>query len=532
MKILFALNQNNDITVEEKLLEYYKAITGAEFEFTKEYDLSGVINELRLESFDVLIINEELERDNSITTTYIDDLTDKFSNLRIIMIIKSEHEDDSYVKRLFNLGVYDLLFSNDISIERIVNLIINPRKKAEAKIYLNLHDVEDVVIENELNYIKEDELNTIIGYFKSISEEDYSSTFDHVINQYNETQRIYLINNIPEFILSSLKERSNYNYLKYKANIDKDSNEDEDILVKYKELSSNDNPKEDSTLKKESKFRFPSIGFQQKTIVKEKIVTKVEKEYINIVPDDYKKVVALIGERKSGVTTITSLLASKYSTDKKILVIDVAENGLFARNSWGNERVVEKDNLKELSLNSNLLIIKPKCSTQIMDLIENYKYQNDIILIDADFNFPINILKWIDMVMHISSLDIMDVRRSKAYFRKAMLEGVNLSKVYLVINKHVNCKVKTKDIMVLYKEPIPYIESKNDGIPINDYYHTVPFDEDFYRNSLSSYIYVEEDAKCSDFVDKSISKLADMIYPVNKSGKGKGLISKLTKKIF
>lgn len=216
LKILFAINQNMDNTTEENLLKYYKNFTGEEFTYSKEYDLSGVRSRLIVENFGVVVLNEELERDNSITTTYIDELTDKYPSLRIILITMSDHERDPYIKKLFNIGTYDLLYTHDISIEAIVNLLISPRTKAEAKMYLELSDVDDAVVEKELTYIPDDQLDNITSFFERTDKENISLVFDRVYSQYNEKQMIYLCNHLPAEIKEVLKGNSLFENLTIK----------------------------------------------------------------------------------------------------------------------------------------------------------------------------------------------------------------------------------------------------------------------------------------------------------------------------
>lgn len=205
MNILFALNQNTEKITEEMILNSYKEFAGKEFTYSKEYDLSGVKTRLKLEKFDILILNEELERDNLITTTYIDEITDKHTDCRIILVVMSSHEKDSYIRRLFNIGAYDLIYSHDINIETLVNLIATPRTKVEAKLYLDLHDVDDAKVESELKYIPDEQLGNILAFFDKTLTEDLPEVFERVYHQYNEYQRIYLFNNLTEEMKSALK---------------------------------------------------------------------------------------------------------------------------------------------------------------------------------------------------------------------------------------------------------------------------------------------------------------------------------------
>ncbi|WP_406241999.1 hypothetical protein ACF3M2_13900 [Tissierella carlieri] len=421
LKILFALNQDLNYNLEKRILHEYEKENGYDFNFDKAISVNEIKEKVK--GFDLLILNEELENENLITVKVIEEIRNISETTRIIFIANSENKDETFIEKIYNLEVYDLIFSDDIRFELITRLIKKSRSKIEALEYYKRIDISEA--ENE-----EKKRRTVI-----------------------------------------------------------------------KEDKANKSPT--------------------------KIITKIEKEYVYIIPDDYKKVVAILGERKSGVTTVVSLLAANYSKSKKVLVIDAAENGLFSIKSWGNENIVIDEDYKELRLNDNLLVIKPNDNNQILNLIETHKYKNDIVLIDADLTLEQNILKWIDMIIHVSTLDIMDINKCKIYLRQAMIEGVNLSKVYLVINKHIKCKITSRNLIGLYKRQIPYLEGENGGLQINDTIIEIPFDKEFYKNSLSSQVYVDESIMSTDIINKSIDELSNFIYPIKSKKKGIGLINRL-----
>lgn len=333
MKVLFALNQNKQTDVENKLLTQFTSYTEKTFEIVKEYDLSGIVQRFKLEQFDVLVLNEELERNNPVTTTFIDDLTDKFSKTRIVLIVQSDHEKDAYIKKLFNIGIYDLLYSHDITIENIVSLIIKPRNKAEAKIYLDLHDIDDVEVENEKKYIPEDELFNILNYFANIDEEDYVQAFEHIVSQYNDDQIIYLIKKLPEGVKVYLEQVKNMTYMEYRnrqfnvPTIEEIPEEDiEESLPKNETKAKAKVEKAEKEDKVDKGFKlpnFPSMPSIQKAPTTEKIITKVET--VNVFPSDYKKIILLISPESTGKTEIATNLAVAISknTKKTVSLIDL-----------------------------------------------------------------------------------------------------------------------------------------------------------------------------------------------------------------
>lgn len=512
MKILFALNQNSETDSEEIILKEYQNLTGERFEYKKEYDLSGVMKSLQLEHFDLLILNEELERNNYVTTSYIDDLTDKYS-IRIIFIVQGSREDNSYAKRLFNIGVYDSLYSFDLDKETLVDLIIRPRTKAVAKTYLGIKELEDVTVESELEIIPEEEFLNILIHFNEIEKERYSDTFDHICSLYNNKQIIYLIKNIPKAIKDILEEANNDNYTNYNEIIgvfrkDEDSREQiiEENNIKEKQIKNkNTKVKKSINILKE--------GDSQR-------VAKIEQDYIiNVIPDDYRKVVAVIGDRRVGVTSIVSLLAYEYAKTKKVLVVDSTDNGMFKKIALGSENIENKEEYSGLKMDDNLYIIKPKKTDNTLNLIEQFKYKNNIILIETNLDFPANTLKWVDIVLNVVTLDISDLISLKDYLRNAMLLGVNSYKNVLVINKHLKIKITSKDIVNLVKGYIPFIEKENSGVNLNENMFIIPYDIKFYENDLSSQIYAEEKVIGTESININIHALANFIYPISKKKK-------------
>lgn len=204
MKVLFALNQNNDKEIETNILKEFKDRTSKNASFAKEYDTDGVKSKLNLEEFDILILNEDLERDESIYTSYVDEITDNHPDLRIIFLANSEHEGDLYVKKLFNIGVYDVIYAHDVSIDELVKLMTHPRTKAEAKEYLSLSSVEDVVMVEERSFIPEEQFNNIVNHLLDTEAKELTSVYEHIYKQYNKMQMVYLYKNLPKEIIEEL----------------------------------------------------------------------------------------------------------------------------------------------------------------------------------------------------------------------------------------------------------------------------------------------------------------------------------------
>ncbi|MFR3912832.1 MAG: hypothetical protein ACLTYB_17100, partial [Clostridium paraputrificum] len=112
MNVLFALTTapNNDLY--NTILSYYKRDYSEEFTYKTEYYLEGILKDLNDEHFDVVVIAERLGEE-VVDIDYIDRLTDLFTSTRVILIADDSHKGDTFLKRLWALGVYDCVFIKD-----------------------------------------------------------------------------------------------------------------------------------------------------------------------------------------------------------------------------------------------------------------------------------------------------------------------------------------------------------------------------------------------------------------------------------
>lgn len=136
MKVLFALNQDLDDKLEIKILSEFKKIQGYGFEFDKALNMNQIKEKMK-KNYDLLILNEELEIYNPVKINEIEAIRNISKETRIILIINSENKDETYTERMHSLGIYDLLFSEDISMKNILNLIIDLRTETRNAIYTN-----------------------------------------------------------------------------------------------------------------------------------------------------------------------------------------------------------------------------------------------------------------------------------------------------------------------------------------------------------------------------------------------------------
>lgn len=356
LKILFGLNQSSDNSIEEKILEVYEERTGKSFEYKKEFDLIGINKQITFNKYDILILNELLERQNTVTTDFLDDLTDKHPSLRIIFAIDSEkHEKDPYVKRLYNIGIHDTVYSHDLSVDILVDLIIKGRTKAEAKVYLDLVDTEDDIVESELKYIPTEELENILTYLDLVEEERIIPTVKHIQSQYNERQMIYLIGFLNESIKNSLRKDDELLELVSEAE-----------EVKGKEKHKESFLGKEEGFKKEQKGSIFSINVDPDVKVIQKKETIVENQIIGSV------FIGVANSVRGAGSTFISMAIANYikRQGQSVAIIEMNPNPQLGNLSK------DKTNNK-VAINGIDIYYMKKCNDNefpIPPLASNYKY--------------------------------------------------------------------------------------------------------------------------------------------------------------
>ena len=145
MKVLFAVNSEN---ISESIIKTYQSMYKEIISWKNVYFFNAIIKELqRDKSYDRIVIGEDLEPyannnyeviDNFLFDK-LDAISDEASNSKdgdipIILIASSRREKgDSLLVKLFGIGVYNVLLGNDRKIDRVCELIKQPRTKKEAK---------------------------------------------------------------------------------------------------------------------------------------------------------------------------------------------------------------------------------------------------------------------------------------------------------------------------------------------------------------------------------------------------------------
>lgn len=167
LKILFALNQELNNNLEMRILAEYKKEYGYGFEFDKAINLEEI--NIKLKDFDLLILNEELQINNQMSLKEIEAIKNVASDTRIILIASSENKSDDFIEKVNSLEIYDLMLSEDISIENIVFLIENPKGKLGQEEVIEEKEVKKQIIPNKIKNTDIKETNSNYQTNKSIT---------------------------------------------------------------------------------------------------------------------------------------------------------------------------------------------------------------------------------------------------------------------------------------------------------------------------------------------------------------------------
>lgn len=167
MKVLFAYNTEETINT---LVELYKKKYGELLEVTKVYFFRSLIDTLKKESFDKIVIDEGLEpfcsKNQDVIDLYLLNYLEKVmlesGRTDIIFVCRdSRQERDEFINRLYSLGIYSVLTGKNRTFGEITKLINEPPMTPTIDKMDNFSEAE--ICTNEIDKL---ELEHILRYFE------------------------------------------------------------------------------------------------------------------------------------------------------------------------------------------------------------------------------------------------------------------------------------------------------------------------------------------------------------------------------
>lgn len=223
MKVLFAVGTDQ---LSKNIADKYYEKFGEVLEYKNVFFYKALLEEVKKnKTYDRIIINEmfeeiratDLEQIDRFVFNNIDKITDEIQDTEIILICADWRKSgDSFINKLFSIGIYNMLIGDDRSMNPLCEIIKRPRTKREAKQYLN---IDTSLITNSSmtkdNEVDEYQVKSILNFYEGIKNqpEKYLETFDRVAEQYSKAQLKVIVEYLPKAIKDEIFKADRYKYL-------------------------------------------------------------------------------------------------------------------------------------------------------------------------------------------------------------------------------------------------------------------------------------------------------------------------------
>lgn len=550
MKVLFGINNDNTV---KGIIEFFEKKYNVKLEYKSVYYFKQFVQELSKGVYDRAVLLEELE--NFPTNNYaqiddylfknIDAMTDIYDSKNLIYIASNRRKlGDEFLARLFNLGIYTVLTEQDRTKGKVCEAINKPYLKKDVKKYYDNISEENVYKSAEVSEI---EIQKIIFYYQNQngSTDKYNEIFDRIASQYTDEQLKIIVKFLPE----DVKQHLSFNSKRYRDLVG--TTLEGDAAPKIIEPKAPPIPgkeeKPTEILNKNEDAK--AVMIEKKPEIVEKIVVKtvpaepqvvtkvLEKQVVkNIVevPKDYKKVVCFVGAPKVGTTFCINAVGTYIARSKvKTAIIDVTRKRdsytIYTYDSEG-KRNIASESLKYASngINEPLVYDKLSIYTDVPGedrskynagtVVDTVMQNNNLVLIDADFTTPNDYFRLCQEIYLVQDMEILNINQVTIFLRKLKLNGIPLSKIRVIINKHVKCVLTAKDILDGIATYTSYDLKMYDELLNSNTipYYILPFDIDNYRKYIEMiYKYSNKFNTFSEEFRENLDKIINAIYPVS-----------------
>lgn len=270
--------------------------------------------------------------------------------------------------------------------------------------------------------------------------------------------------------------------------------------------------------------------------------SNIKKGYITrfIVPKDYKKVIGLVGETGSGVSTCAKAVCEGLvNKEIKVAMVDIGNSRKFyTRLGFRHEKMnnlYEGSNIKELDeiirskykgimieKNAKLFLINnPKSDSKKkernLDLfIEKIKSNHDIVIIIQDLYDDQNFLKRLDNIYIISDMNFYNIQRYSKYMDDLKTNSICMNNIKFIINKYIKANISCSDIVNGIIKNMKEDEELID-YDIKNKIFKIPFIIENYYKSINNEYY--NGFTCRNFSSEfknAIEEIVYDIYPIKK----------------
>ena len=249
-----------------------------------------------------------------------------------------------------------------------------------------------------------------------------------------------------------------------------------------------------------------------------------------------KKIVSFVGTSKNGTSFIVNNLAALISKmGMNVAILDMTQNRnsyyIYTKNEENLRKIAYQsmDNLQQgiangINVSKNLTVytslpeedIKNVNAISIMEtLVQNY----DLVLIDCDFETPIDIFEQVQEIYLVQSMDILTIQSLTAFLKELKVRDVlEQEKIKIVINKEMKIKGLTSKVLIggmsSYNDPsMSFMTNLFNKDTVQ--YCTIPFEIPTYSKYLEGLVNcdISLNGYSKQFLT-SLKNLAGMVYPL------------------
>ncbi len=548
MKVLFGMS--NEQTVKD-IARHYEEKYKEKLEYKMAFYFGQFSKEISTGQYDRAVLSEELEKlptksyaeaDKQLFE-YIDKVTNDFEARDLIYVASDRRKlGDSFLARLFFLGVYTTLTGSDRTIRKVCEAINSPTSKRDAKKYYDNFDPNSVYNTSEVSEI---ELRRIIAYYKNLNGDTsrYNEIFDRIVSQYTTEQMGVIINWLPKDVKDYLSQNSDsYKSILESNNISAvqqaEATPQKPIVDKSKN-NSNYEIQNGKEIVKQIVVKEPAKEkIVEKVVEKEvpKVITQVKevevvKKYYDV-PEDYKKTVCFVGAPKAGTTFCINAIGT-YLAKKgvKTAIVDMSrKRDMYTIYTYDNtgKRNIAGESLRYASSGKNEPLVYEKLSiyTAVPGedrksynpnlLIDTVSKNNNVVLIDADFSTPLDYFRLAQDIYIVQDMNVLNISQITMFLRELKQRGIGMEKIKIIINKYVECSLSSKDIIDGIATYTSYDLKMFDELfnPKRVQYFILPFDVENYKKYIEMvYKYSNKFSSFTKEFQDNLNQIINTIYP-------------------
>ena len=167
----------------------------------------------------VVLLVRSLDTGSPYTIEELDSLVLSNEKARFIFIVSEKYMGSDYMQSLYNIGIYDAVFSKDESgfeFKAIVPLLIKPRSKADAKKYYGIDVVRPEHVQQQINekaagsFDSVNDLGELVKYIENGPFNEIDTRIEYVKGRTNNQEFIVIMRSLSENTKAELMRKGGY----------------------------------------------------------------------------------------------------------------------------------------------------------------------------------------------------------------------------------------------------------------------------------------------------------------------------------